>query len=191
MRGTRDGHSEKLATVLLSGGIDSAACAAFLIAQDLKVSALFLDYGQAAAIYEQGAARSLAATLGIEMRTLQFDCAASLGAGELVGRNAFFVFSALFATRGRSSLIALGLHSGTPYYDCSPAFVETINRAVAEHTDGAVKVIAPFVDWAKRDVYDYFVQAGLPIAQTYSCEAGVERGCGSCASCLDRKALRC
>lgn len=182
---------KKLATVLLSGGIDSAACAAFLIAQDFKVSALFLDYGQAAATYEQAAAESLATKLGIEIRTLRFDGATSFGSGELVGRNAFFVFSALFATRGRSNLIALGLHAGTPYYDCSPAFVETINRAVAEHTDGAVKVVAPFVDWTKRDVYDYFVKAGLPIAQTYSCEAGVERGCGSCASCMDRKALRC
>ena len=39
----------KHATVLMSGGIDSAACAAFLAAQGIKVSALFVDHGQAAA----------------------------------------------------------------------------------------------------------------------------------------------
>lgn len=179
------------ATVLMSGGIDSAACAAFLTAQDFRISALFVDYGQAALNQERAAVQSLASALGIKVRELAFKGAASFGPGELVGRNAFLVFAALFATRGQSNLIALGLHSGTPYYDCSPAFIDTINRAVTEYTDNAVQVIAPFVEWTKRNVYDYFMQAGLPIERTYSCETGGERTCGSCASCLDRKALEC
>lgn len=179
------------ATVLMSGGIDSAACAAFLTAQGFRISALFVDYGQAALKQEQAAVRLLATVLGIEVRELAFKGAAPFGPGELVGRNAFLVFAALFANRAQSNLIALGLHSGTPYYDCSPAFIDTINRAVAEHTDNAVQVIAPFVKWTKRDVYDYFMQAGLPIESAYSCETGGEPTCGSCASCLDRKALEC
>jgi 7-cyano-7-deazaguanine synthase len=142
------------ATVLMSGGIDSAACAAFLVAQGMEVSALFVDHGQAASTHERTAVNSLAATLGIEVQHLAFIGATSFGSGELVGRNAFLVFAALFATRAQSSFIALGLHAGTPYYDCSPAFVETINRAVAEHTDGTVQVVAPFIEWTKRDVYD-------------------------------------
>lgn len=181
----------KHATVLMSGGIDSAACAAFFAAQGMKVSALFVDYGQAAAEQERAAVKSLAAWLGIEVQQLAFTGAAPFGSGELVGRNAFLVFAALFATRAQSGLIALGLHAGTPYYDCSSAFVAMINRAVAEHTDNAVQVVAPFVEWTKRDVYDYFSEAGLPIAQTYSCEKGLHPSCGACASCLDRKALQC
>ena len=122
------------ATVLMSGGIDSAACAAFLVDQGLEVSAVFVDHGQAAAEHERVAARSLAAALQITVQEIALTGAAPFGSGELVGRNAFLVYSALFATRARSSRIALGLHAGTPYYDCSPAFVDTINRAVAEHT---------------------------------------------------------
>ncbi len=179
------------AIVLMSGGIDSAACAAFLLAQGLWVSALFVDHGQAAAEQERVAVRALAAALGIEVQELAFKGAAPFGPGELVGRNGFLVFAALLATRAQSSLIALGVHAGTPYYDCSPAFVDMISRAVAECTDSAVRVIAPFVEWTKRDVHEYFIQAGLPIGLTYSCEAGGERGCGSCASCQDRKALQC
>jgi 7-cyano-7-deazaguanine synthase len=179
------------ATVLMSGGIDSAACAAFLINQGLKVSAVFVDHGQAAANFERIAVRSLAAILKIEVQELALTGAAPFGSGELVGRNAFLVFSAIFATRARSSRIALGLHAGTQYYDCSPAFIETINRAVAEHTDNVVQVVAPFLEWTKRDVYDYFVQVGLPIELTYSCESGGMPTCGSCASCQDRKALQC
>ena len=177
--------------MLMSGGIDSAACAAFLIEQGLEVSAVFVDHGQAAADFERVSVRSLATALEIEVQEFAIRGAAPFGPGELVGRNAFLVFCALFATRARSSRIALGLHAGTPYYDCSPAFVETINRAVAEHTDNAVQVVAPFIEWTKRDVYNYFVQAGLPIALTYSCESGGMPACGKCASCQDRKALQC
>jgi len=179
------------ATVLMSGGIDSAACAALLIDQGLEVSAVFVDHGQAAVDFERVAVRSLAAVLRIEVQELAFTGAAPFGSGELVGRNAFLVFSAMFATRARSSRIALGLHAGTPYYDCSPAFVDTINRAVAEHTDNGVRVVAPFIEWTKREVYDYFIHAGLPIELTYSCESGCMPTCGRCASCQDRKALQC
>lgn len=179
------------ATVLMSGGIDSTACAAFLIGQGLKVSGIFVDYGQAAADFERAAVRSVAAALEIELLELVLAGAAPFGSGELVGRNAFLIFSAIFATRARSSRIALGLHSGVPYYDCSLTFIESINRAVVEHTDNTVVVVAPFIDWAKRDVYDYFIQTGLPIALTYSCEAGGMPTCGRCASCQDRKVLQC
>lgn len=183
--------SSRHVTVLMSGGIDSAACAAFFIDQGLKVSAVFVDHGQAAAGLERVAVRSLAAKLNIEVQELVLTGAAPFGAGELVGRNAFLVFSAMFATRAQSSRIALGLHAGTPYYDCSPAFLETINRAAAEHTDNTVQVVAPFIEWTKRDVYSFFVQTGLPIELTYSCESGESPACGKCASCLDRKALQC
>lgn len=179
------------ATVLMSGGIDSAACAAFLIDQGLEVSGVFVDHGQAAAACERVAVRSLAAALEIQIQELAFTGAAKFGSGELIGRNAFLIFSAILVTRARSSRIALGLHAGTPYYDCSPAFVDTINRSVAEHTDNTVQVVAPFIEWTKREVYDYFIHAGLPIELTYSCESGNVPICGKCASCQDRKALQC
>ena len=157
----------------------------------MTVSGLFVDYGQAAAEREQAAVTSLTGDLGIEVQRLEFGGAGPFGFGELVGRNAFLVFAALFASRARSSVIALGLHAGTPYYDCSPAFVELMNRAVAEHTDSNVQVVAPFIAWTKRDVYDYFLKSGLDVTKTYSCEKGMYPSCGSCASCLDRKALQC
>jgi 7-cyano-7-deazaguanine synthase len=113
------------------------------------------------------------------------------GPGELLGRNAFLIFTALFLTGGRPGLLAMGLHAGTPHYDCSAEFVAAAGKLVAEHTDGRVSLVAPFVTWTKKDVYDYFVSAGLPITSTYSCEAGREAPCGVCASCRDREALGC
>jgi 7-cyano-7-deazaguanine synthase len=179
------------ATVLLSGGVDSAACMKFLQARGYKVDTLFVDYGQAAAEWEHGAAKALAATHGCAFKVIKLSGPFRFGAGELVGRNAFLIFSALFFVRGTSGLLALGLHSGTTYYDCSESFFTLVNRLVGEHTDGRVTVLAPFLTWTKRDVYRYFLECGLSLADTYSCEAGVPTGCGTCLSCLDRQGLEC
>ena len=152
---------------------------------------LFIDHGQAAAEREAKAVAALAGHLGIAVRKAGLFGSRPFGPGELLGRNAFLIFTALLLSGGRSGLLGLGLHGGTPYYDCSESFLASIGQLVAEHTDGRVSVVAPFVTWTKKDVYDYFVSAGLPIDATYSCEAGTEPTCGACASCRDRTALGC
>jgi 7-cyano-7-deazaguanine synthase len=163
----------------------------FLQAGGYKVSALFIDYGQAAAEREHSAAKAVAKTHGCAFDVIKLNGPFQFGAGELVGRNAFLIFSALFFLRGAPGLIALGLHSGTGYYDCSESFVGLVNRLVGEHTDGKVTVLAPFLTWNKRDVYRYFLESGMSLVDTYSCEAGVSNGCGTCLSCLDRQGLGC
>jgi 7-cyano-7-deazaguanine synthase len=180
-----------LATVLMSGGIDSAACAHHLCSQGFSVDGLFIDHGQAAAERETKAVSAIADHLGITLRKAGLSGSRPSGPGELLGRNAFLICTALFLNGGQSHLLGLGLHAGTPYYDCSEAFVAAIAKLVAEQTDGRVSVVAPFLTWTKKDVYDYFISAGLPIEVTYSCEAGTEPTCGRCASCRDRKALGC
>jgi 7-cyano-7-deazaguanine synthase len=179
------------ATVLMSGGIDSAACAHHFLSQDLAVAGLFVDYGQAAAQQEGVAATAMAGHLGISLSRLKLTGAPPFGPGELLGRNSFLIFAALFVTGRGPGILSLGLHAGTPYYDCSEAFVASVGKLVAEHTDGSVSLATPFINWSKSDVYDYFVAANLPLRATYSCEAGTQPTCGVCASCRDREALGC
>ncbi len=179
------------ATVLMSGGIDSTACAHQLRLQGLHVDAIYVDHGQAASRHESKAVLGITRHLKIQLTKIKVGGLREFGAGELVGRNAFLIFTALFAMRGRPGLLALGLHAGTPYYDCSEVFVKSIGRLVSEHTDGRVSVVAPFIAWTKKEVYDYFTSHDLPIALTYSCETGTKPVCGRCASCKDRKALEC
>lgn len=175
------------ATVLMSGGIDSTACIHFLQRKGERPRGLFIDHGQAAADRESQAVAALASQLDIEVDTFHLSGARDLGAGELVGRNAMLIFSALFLTRGRSGLLAIGLHAGTSYYDCSATFLSQSARLVSEQTDGRVSLIAPFIDWSKKDVFDFFKKEHLPLGLTYSCEAGTFPVCGACASCLDRE----
>jgi len=179
------------ATVLMSGGIDSAACAAFLAEQGNSVRGVLVDFGQAAAALERQAAHALAAQMQIPLTTYSVSGGLPYSAGELLGRNAFLIFSALFLTRQKNGLLAIGIHAGSPYYDCSPPFFSSMAQLIAEHTDGRVILIAPFLEWSKGDVLQYFLSSGLSIDLTYSCEAGTEPPCGACASCRDRRALGC
>ena len=179
------------ATVLLSGGIDSAACTRLLQEQGANVRCVFVDYGQAAAGPEQQSALSLASQLNAELSVVTILAPRKFGAGEILGRNAFLVLTALMTSDIQSGAIVLGIHAGTRYYDCTPAFLSSIDRLVAEYSDGRIRVVAPFIAWSKRDIFVYFMNAGLSINLTYSCEAGTAPPCGSCASCQDRMALGC
>ena len=175
----------------MSGGIDSTACAHLLAQQGEDVDGIFIDYGQPAAKVEERAVTAITTRLGIHLAIWRVSTPEPFTAGELIGRNAFLIFAALFLTRARPGMLAMGVHSGTRYYDCSEPFVAALARLVAEHTDGRVSFVAPFANWSKRDIYEYFVGAGLPIDLTYSCEVGSEPACGKCTSCRDRKVLGC
>jgi 7-cyano-7-deazaguanine synthase len=179
------------ATVLMSGGLDSSACAHFLAKRGVEVCGLFINHGQAAAQRESIAGAAMAHFLSIPLDVCVISSDHSFGAGELIGRNAMLIFSSLFITCGRSDLLALGVHAGTSYYDCSNAFFASASRLVSEITDGKTSLIAPFLNWTKQDVFSYFRDAGLPVELSYSCEKGTDPICGRCASCRDREALRC
>lgn len=179
------------AIVLLSGGIDSAACARFLCDHGYAVRGLFVDYGQKAALFEKRSAEALGRVMEITLDCVSIASPAQFAGGEITGRNAFLVFVALLTTQLRTGVIALGIHAGTTYYDCSTAFVQSIDRLLAEHTDGQVRLSTPFITWSKKNIFEYYQTSGLPVELTYSCENGQEPTCGTCLSCLDRRMLGC
>lgn len=179
------------ARVLLSGGIDSAACAHFLAAQGYRVRGIFVEFGQAAQTPERLAIERISKSLGIQTSVIQARGLGDFGAGELLGRNAFLIFAAMLLGGTHRGLLAIGVHSGTPYFDCSLGFIDRMKSLVEEHTAGRLTVAAPFLSWSKGQVYDYALSAGLPIDVTYSCEAGTTPPCGECASCRDRRELGC
>jgi 7-cyano-7-deazaguanine synthase len=182
---------KKLVTVLFSGGIDSTSCVRFFADKDYEVRAVFVDFAQAAVEAEKRSVEVLKVKLGIPVTIVQASSNCSFGTGELVGRNTFLIFAAILLGCCHDGLLAIGVHAGTPYYDCSPAFIDRIGVLVEECTNGRVSVVAPFVHWAKDDVYSYFSTLSVPLSQTYSCEAGSTPPCGQCASCKDRVRFEC
>ncbi|MBP0115578.1 7-cyano-7-deazaguanine synthase [Bradyrhizobium vignae] len=177
------------ASVLFSGGIDSTSCVHFLKKGGHEVRGIFVDFGQAAARREDAAVDVLSEKLSIPVIKLRVSSSIKFGAGELIGRNLFLIASALLLGNCHDGLLAIGIHSGTNYYDCSRSFLSRVEVLAQECSDGRVSVVAPFVDWSKDDVFSYFKAAALPLNDTYSCEAGAVPTCGSCASCRDRVRL--
>lgn len=189
---TRLVADSKRTLVLLSGGIDSLCC--MHICQDLghQVSALFVDYSQPSLEYERAAALNIAESYKASFEEVHFGSETlDFGAGELVGRNAFLIFSALLHSGANFQFLCIGTHAGTPYFDCSDPFISSCKKLVDEQTNGTTRLLTPLQHWFKPQVFEYAKQNRLPIDLTYSCESGYEFGCGVCASCKDREMLKC
>ena len=83
----------------------------------------------------------------------------------------------------------LGIHAGSLYRDCTPAFVTAMQASLDVHTSGTLQLAAPFLTWSKREVYDYAQDIPIPLELTFSCDTGTEPPCGACPSCHDRELL--
>jgi len=175
--------------VLVSGGIDSAALLAFYLSQRFSVRTLFVDFGQPAARQESRAAKAVCKHYGVDLSIMTVKSGATFSSGEITGRNAFLVFSALLVCGARPGIIAIGIHEGPPYYDCSEGFLKRIQTVVDGYAAGKIKVAAPFLKWGKEVIWEFCKEAQVPVESTYSCEKGGVPPCGKCLSCKDREAL--
>lgn len=174
-------------TLLLSGGIDSAALVPFYRARDVDLHALHFDYGQPSALAERRAAKAICKHYTLPLAVRKFGFSLPCVAGEFHARNALFLLGAAALETGASG-IAIGIHAGTPYYDCSEAFVADLGRVFDGYFGGSVSVEAPFLAFDKRHVCEFAYRSQVPLSLTFSCERTNDSPCGECASCRDRQA---
>ena len=173
--------------VLASGGVDSSTLLWICAEQGIVPNALFVDYGQAAAQSEGTAVVRLCDDLRVPWRHVTYS-GSTFGSGEIRGRNAYLLHTALMEFPSQSGVVLLGIHAGTGYDDCSPEFIDAMQRSYEIHTGGAITIAAPFLHWTKHQVYSLAALLNVPIEQTYSCEAA-NSPCNLCRSCLDRHSL--
>jgi 7-cyano-7-deazaguanine synthase len=149
-----------------------------------------MTYGQPAAKHEAAAATAIAHHYRIPLTFVRLVGGRPKSDGELLGRNAFLLFTALMEIKAISAFLALGIHSGTPYYDCSSSFITTVQTIIDGQCDGRIRVVAPFLEWTKKEIWEYCIEHRVPTDLTYSCERGLDHPCGICLSCRDLEALR-
>jgi 7-cyano-7-deazaguanine synthase len=176
--------------VLLSGGLDSAACLAYYRDRGNPLLGVFVDYGQRVAIRERDSAKKIATWYGIRLREVTASSEFEVPTGEVPGRNAFLVFAAMAIADVTSGFLALGIHDGTTYYDCTPHFLTSLNRIVSGYADGRLEIVAPFSDWTKRAIWEFAKLHEVPLHLTWSCETDARERCGTCRSCIDSETLR-
>jgi 7-cyano-7-deazaguanine synthase len=181
-------HEEPEVLVLLSGGVDSAASLQFLAEMGRPLNAVFVNYQQLALEAEANAAAIIARHYKVKLINIRCDGPWGPCSGLVPGRNAFLLATALMYAAPSVTGVAIGIHSGTMYPDCSPEFVRAMQATYDVYHKGRIQVVAPFISWTKGEIWAYASSSGVPLDLTYSCEAA-SRPCGDCDSCVDRKAL--
>ncbi len=157
-------------TVLLSGGIDSTACIHYYLQNNFDPTGLFVDYGQVVRKKEYESAKKVARFYDIPLNVVKVDLSEKFRKGEIKGRNGLFIILALMKFPLSSRLVALGIHSGTEYYDAGEQFFSTVNSLLSGYTNGSIRLDAPFIKWQKPMIFEYCKKHHVPILLTYSCE---------------------
>ena len=185
----RSEKSHDTVLVMLSGGIDSAALVHFYKQRDTQIECMYVDYNQLAANREEKAAAEIANHYGVILLKTHWKASKARSDGFISGRNAFLLCAALLERSADVGQIALGIHDGTEYSDCSPIFVKKVQSLFDLYCNGTVQLATPFISWSKPQIWQFARQCGVPLDLTYSCERGEDQPCGKCKSCLDLEEL--
>jgi 7-cyano-7-deazaguanine synthase len=209
--------ADKLAVVLLSGGLDSATCLAIAQNEGFTCHCLSVDYGQRHAA-ELAAAARVAAVLGArEHRIVHLDIgqfggsaltdpAITVPTGGLKpgipvtyvpARNTIMLALALgWAEILGAQDIFVGVnavdYSGYP--DCRPAFIRAFekmaNLATKASDEGRLLTLhAPLIELSKADIIRRGAALGVDYGLTVSCYQADAAGhaCGLCDACRLRR----
>lgn len=108
-------------------------------------------------------------------------------------RNGLFLASAAaIALSVKASVIYYGAHAddaaGRAYPDCTPEFEKAMNEAIYEGSGRVLTMEAPLLNLNKSQVVSKGLELKVPYELTWSCYEGGAKACGTCGTCLDRKA---
>ena len=185
--------------VLLSGGIDSIALAAWKKPQ----ICLTIDYGQRAAEAEVKASSQVCNELGLHHLSMRVDCA-FLGCGDLVGTDQLKIAPAsewwpyrnqLLITLAAMRLLPLGVNeilfgavrTDDFHKDRKREFFEHITQLLSSQ-EGGVKVIAPAIHMNTADLVRVSGIDSRLLAYAHSCHTG-NLACGRCRGCTKHRAV--
>jgi len=202
---------DKLAVVLLSGGLDSAVTLYLAIKRGFLCSCLVFDYGQRHR-REIENARRLAKRTGSSLRVIKF--ALPWGGSSLLNkkkslprarsrgipstyvpaRNIIFLSFALsYAQTIRAERVFIGahVHDYSGYPDCRKQFLKSFQSAARYGTgtgslSRGIKISAPLVNKSKVQIIRLGKSLGVPFNLTWSCYKGGSSPCGRCQSCFFR-----
>jgi 7-cyano-7-deazaguanine synthase len=204
------------AVVLLSGGMDSCACAALAV-RDYNAAAVHVSYGQRTEERERRSFESICDRLEIRDRLLvrnealraiggsaltdsnitvpeRHAIGASIPAGVPVTyvpfRNAHFLAVAIsWAEVLGAGKVYIGAvePDSSGYPDCRPEYYRAFNEVVKAGTkEGTIRVVTPLIAMHKAEIVRLGLELNAPFDLTWSCYQREDRACGVCDSCVLR-----
>lgn len=173
--------------ICCSGGIDSTALIHYYLIEGCQVNCVHFDYGQPALKAEIRSLREIEKYFDVKVETLALRPKPKYSSsGECYGRNALFVLNAISLMKKPKTLISLGIHSNSFYYDSSEVFVQQMQDILYGYFGGLTRFDVPFLNFTKRDIVEYCIKNEIPIELTRSCDQGSGKPCGKCLSCKER-----
>lgn len=206
------GATKSRAIVLLSGGMDSAVCAALAV-RDYEVAALHVSYGQRTERRERRSFTAICDRLGIGERLMvRNDALRVIGGSALTDpsiavpdareighevpvtyvpfRNAHFLSVAVsWAEVLGAEKIYIGAvePDSSGYPDCRPAYYRAFNEVIKAGTkEGKIEIVTPLIAMHKSEIVTLGLELGAPFDLTWSCYQHEDRACGVCDSCALR-----
>ncbi|HOK14180.1 MAG TPA: 7-cyano-7-deazaguanine synthase QueC [Candidatus Kapabacteria bacterium] len=205
---------KKLAVVLMSGGMDSALCAAIALKDGYEVAALHLNYQHRTQAREErafndicdfyGIARRLVVDVGYfkqiggsSLTDLQIDVPkAKFDKNEI--RNTYVPFrngnimaigASWAETLGAEALfIGAVEQDSSGYPDCRAEFFRAFEKALNYGTkpETNIKIVTPIILLSKKEIVQQAILLNVPLYLTWSCYVNEDAACGECESCLLR-----
>ena len=206
----------RLAVVLLSGGLDSCVTAA-VARQNDDLALLFLDYGQRTSARERRAFLDIADHYEVPASrrlTARTDAFLRIGGSALTDpkvpvpdanfngndvpltyvpfRNALLLcIGVSWAESVGAASVYLGAveEDGSGYPDCTQAFCDAFARAADTGTrpESRIRILAPVIHLNKRQIIRLGLELSAPLHLTWSCYRNSDRACGRCDSCILRR----
>ncbi len=208
----KDGQRTR-AVVLLSGGMDSAVCAA-LAARDHDAAAVHVSYGQRTEERERRSFVAICDRLRIRDRLMvRNEALRAIGGSALTDeqiavpeaagqigvqvpvtyvpfRNAHFLSVAVsWAEVLEAEQVYIGAveQDSSGYPDCRPAYYRAFNEVVKAGTrEGRIHIVTPLIGMRKAEIVRLGLELGAPFDLTWSCYSREDRACGVCESCVLR-----
>lgn len=204
--------SKSRAVVLLSGGMDSAVCAALAV-RDFDAAAVHVSYGQRTQERERQSFLAICQRLKIHDKLMVRNEALGLIGGsaltddsiavpeaENVGqtipvtyvpfRNAHFLAVAIsWAEVLGAEKVYIGAvePDSSGYPDCRPAYYQAFNEVIKAGTkEGGIEIVTPLIAMRKAEIVRLGLELGAPFDLTWSCYSREDQACGVCDSCVLR-----
>jgi 7-cyano-7-deazaguanine synthase len=200
------------AVVLLSGGMDSAVCAALAV-RDYDAAAVHVSYGQRTQERERQSFLAICQRLKIHDRLMvRNEAFRAIGGSALTDesiavpdaenigteipvtyvpfRNAHFLAVAVsWAEVLGAEKIYIGAvePDSSGYPDCRPAYYKAFNEVVKTGTkDGRIEIVTPLISMRKAEIVRLGLELDAPFDLTWSCYSREDEACGVCDSCVLR-----
>lgn len=206
----------KKAIVLLSGGMDSLACAGVAAHEGFELFFLHMDYGQKTSARERKSFDEISKHYHVpseRQKIIDMNFLKQIGGSSLTDesievknyqgdesgipnsyvpfRNTIILSLAVSWAEavGASSLFIGANHEDSPGYpDCRPQYYEAFNKVVRLGTkDGNIEVLTPVISLKKKEIVELGISLEVPFELSWSCyKSTKEEACGICDSCALR-----